>query len=226
MLSDFLKDKREKVAQARLLEPIDRDSEYLYGLITALTFTCTLSAFDLAKNDVGTVVLSALACNVAAGILDAVMYLLSCLAERGRNLLALRQVRGAKSADELSAIIEDALPDSVAAVLSPQELDTLRQRIAALPPPADRARLDRRDYLAALALFTIAVLATIPVVLPLILIREQGIAIRVSNATAILLLYFFGRALGKATGNPSRLTEFTMVSIGIVLVAITILLGG
>ena len=69
-------------------------------------------------------------------------------------------------------------------------------------------------------------LATIPVVLPLILIREQGIAIRVSNATAILLLYFFGRALGKATGNPSRLTEFTMVSIGIVLVAITILLGG
>jgi hypothetical protein len=213
-------------ARTPLLDRVDRDSEFLYGLITALTFTCTLSAFSLGQNDVRTVVLSALACNVAWGLVDAVMYLLTCLAQRGQSLQALHKVRSAKGADELSPIVDESLPDCVVAVLSPQELETLRQRIARLPPPADRAKLERDDYLAALLLLGIAVVSTIPVILPLVLIPDHRVAIRVSNGAAILLLFIFGRLLGRATGNSPRLTEFAMVSIGVVLVAITIALGG
>ncbi|MBP2648955.1 MAG: hypothetical protein H6Q77_2579 [Gemmatimonadetes bacterium] len=47
-----------------------------------------------------------------------------------------------------------------------------------------------------------------------------------SPPTAIVLLYFFGRALGRATGIPGRRTGLSMVAIGVVLVGIAITLGG
>jgi VIT1/CCC1 family predicted Fe2+/Mn2+ transporter len=213
-------------ARPRLLDPVDRDSEFLSGLITALTFTCTLSVATAGNRDVGTVMLSALAGNVAGGVVDAVMYLLSCLGEREEGLLALRRVRTAKSTDAVRPIIEDALPESVLAVLEPHELDELRSRIARLPPPASRATLGRRDYLAAIAIFATVVLSTVPVILPLALIHDPGIAIRVSNATAVVLMHLFGRSVARATGTPPLRTEFAMVGIGIALVGITILLGG
>jgi VIT1/CCC1 family predicted Fe2+/Mn2+ transporter len=212
-------------ARPPLLDPVDRDSEFLSGLITALTFTCTLSVAT-AGRDVRTVMLSALAGNVAGGVVDAVMYLLSRLGEREEGLLRLRKVRTATSTDAVRPIIEDALPESVLAVLQPHELDELRSRIARLPPPADRATLGRRDYLAAIAILATVVLSTVPVILPLALIHNPGIAIRVSNATAVVLMHLFGRSVARATGTPPLRTEFAMVGIGIALVGITILLGG
>jgi hypothetical protein len=226
MTGNISNDQGAPKARPRLLDPVDRDSEFLSGLITALTFTCTLSAVTAGRSDVRTVMLSALAGNVAGGVVDAVMYLLSCLGERAKSLLALRRVRTAKSTDDVRPIIEDDLPDSVVAVLKPQELDELRSRIARLPPPADRATLGCRDYLAAIAIFATVVLATLPVILPLALIRDPGIALRASNATAVVLMYLFGRALGRATGTPPLRTELAMAAIGVALVAITVLLGG
>jgi VIT1/CCC1 family predicted Fe2+/Mn2+ transporter len=226
MTSTIKNDQGAPQAQAPLLDPIDRDSEFLFGLIMALTFTCTLSVATAGDSDIHTVLLSALAGNVAWGFVDAVMYLLSCLAERERGLLALRTVRTAKSTDTVRPIIEDELPDSVVAVLNPQELDELRARISKLPAPAGRATLGRRDYLAAIAILAIVVLSSVPVLLPLALIHDPGIALRISNATAIALLYCFGRSVGRATGTPPLRTGLAMVAIGVVLVAITIMLGG
>jgi len=219
-------DPRAPKARTALLDPIDRDSEFLFGLIMALTFTCTLSAATAGDNDVRTAIWGALACNVAWGMVDAVMYLLSCLAERGRGQLALRSLRNAPSTEAVRPIIEEQLPASVVAVLSPQELDELRSRIAQLPAPADHVSLERRDYLAAIAILGIVVLATVPVILPLALIDDPATGLRISNATAIVLLYLFGRAVGRATGSAPGRTGRAMVAIGVVLVAITIVLGG
>jgi hypothetical protein len=213
-------------ASSRLLDPVDRDSEFLFGLIMALTFTCTLSATSAGEGDIRTVMYGALACNVAWGVVDAVMYLLSSLAERGRSLLSLRKLRNAQSTDTVRPIIEEGLPESVIAVLSAQELDELRRRIAELPLPAGPVKLTRSDYLAALAVFVIVVLSTVPVILPLAVIDDPGIALRVSNAVAVALLYYCGRLVGLATGTSPRRTGLAMVAIGVVLVAITIVLGG
>jgi hypothetical protein len=209
-----------------LLDPVDRDSEFLFGLIMALTFTCTLSATTAGDSDIRTVMYGALACNVAWGVVDAVMYLLSSLAQRGRSLLALRKIRTTDNPDTLRPLIEEGLPDAVVAVLSPRELDELRRRIAGLPLPAGPVKLSRDDYLAALVVFLLVVLSTVPVILPLALIRDPGIALRVSNGTAVALLYYFGRAVGRTTGTSPLRTGLSMVGLGVVLVAITIALGG
>jgi len=111
-------------------------------------------------------------------------------------------------------------------VLSAEELESLRVRVAGLPPPAGHAALERGDYLAAFLVFVAVVVSTVPVIVPLALIHDPGIALRVSNATAIVLLYLAGNALGRATGVPARRTGLSMVAIGVVLVGIAITLGG
>ena len=68
----------------RLLEPIERISEILFGLIMALTFTCTISAASAGQADVRAVLLGALGCNLAWGIVDGAIYLITTLAERAR----------------------------------------------------------------------------------------------------------------------------------------------
>ncbi len=209
-----------------LLDPVDRDTEFLTGLIMALTFTCTLSVANSGDTGVRTVILGALACNVAWGVVDGVMYLLSCLAERAEDRLRLRQLQEAANPDDALRILKDALPGPVSAVLDAQELKALRARIAGLPPSTDPATLERRDYLAALLVFVTVVVSTVPVVVPLALIHDPFTALRVSNATAIGLLYFFGNTLGRATGIPARRTGLSMVAIGVVLVGIAIALGG
>jgi len=69
----------------RLLDPLDRVSEVLFGLIMAVTIVGSLSIATAGKAEVRTVLIGALGCNVAWGLVDAVMYVLRGMAERARN---------------------------------------------------------------------------------------------------------------------------------------------
>ena len=59
----------------RLLDPIDRVSEVLFGLIMVLTFTGSLSVAESGREDVRTMLIGALGCNIAWGVIDAMLYL-------------------------------------------------------------------------------------------------------------------------------------------------------
>ncbi len=79
----------------RVLDPIDRVSEILFGLIMVLTFTGTLSVAEAGREDVQVMLIGALGCNLAWGIIDAVFYLMGCLADRGRGIISLKALRQA-----------------------------------------------------------------------------------------------------------------------------------
>ncbi len=70
----------------RVLEPIDRISEVLFGLIMALTFTGSLSVAEAGRDDVRAMLIGALGCNLAWGLIDGMMYLMGCLTSRARNV--------------------------------------------------------------------------------------------------------------------------------------------
>ena len=78
-----------------VLEPVERLSEVLFGLIMVLTFTGSLSVAEAGREDVRTMLAGALGCNLAWGMIDAVFYLMGCLAETGRGVMTFRaQYRG------------------------------------------------------------------------------------------------------------------------------------
>jgi hypothetical protein len=210
----------------RVLEPTERFSEVLFGLIMVLTFTGSLSAAESGRAEVRTMLIGAIGCNLAWGIVDAVMYVMNSLAERGRNLLTFRHLRDASSPEAARRTLADALPPVVAKVLDENELDSMRRRVAAQPEPSGHASLSRRDFLAALAVFLLVFLSTFPVVIPFFFMQDAMRALRVSNAIAIALLLYGGYKYGKYAGFRPWRTAFVMVAIGVVLVALTIALGG
>src|SRR5260370_3823587 len=79
----------------RILEPMDRISEVLFGLIMALTFTLTLGVVTADTIQVRTMLLGALGCNLAWGIIDAGVFLMARFNQLGRSPLQLRAIRPA-----------------------------------------------------------------------------------------------------------------------------------
>ena len=104
----------------RVLEPYERISEVLFGLIMVLTFTGSLSVANAARDDVRTMLIGALGCNLAWGIIDGIFYLMGCLSEQGRGIRSLRALRKATIPEEAHRAIADALPPVVAATFEPR----------------------------------------------------------------------------------------------------------
>ena len=210
----------------RVLEPIDRVSEVLFGLIMVLTFTGSLSVAEAGRDDVRTMLIGALGCNLAWGIIDGVLYLMGCMAEKGRGLLTLRAVRQATDPSEAQRLIADALPPVVASVLEPAELETMHQRLKQLPEPPGQARLGKDDWLGAIGVFLLVFLCTFPVVIPFLFMSNAGPALRVSNAVAVVMLFVTGYLFGQMTGRNRWLVGLSMVVLGLILVGMTMALGG
>ena len=99
-----------------ILDPMDRISEVLFGLIMVLTFTCTLGVATATQIQVRTMLFAALGCNLAWGIIDGAVYLLARLNERGRAIVNWRAVRDAADVDAAQRIVAHALPPLVASV--------------------------------------------------------------------------------------------------------------
>jgi VIT1/CCC1 family predicted Fe2+/Mn2+ transporter len=209
-----------------VLSADERISEVLFGLIMVLTFTGTLSVAEAGREDIRTMLIGALGCNLAWGIIDAVLYLMGCLAERARNLLTYRAVRDASDPREAQRLTAEALPPLVASVLQPAELEGITQRLKQLPEPPPRAGLNGRDWKGALAVFLLVVITTFPAVIPFIVMHDARPALRISNLIAVVMLFFLGYAFGRSTGLNRWLTGISMVLLGAGLVALTIALGG
>ncbi len=210
----------------RVLEPYDRISEVLFGLIMVLTFTGSLSLAEAGRGAIRTMLLGALGCNLAWGIIDGILYLMGCLAEKSKSLLALRALRRAKDPQKAQRILAGALPPLVASILQPAELETMSQRLKELPEPPERARLGNDEWLGALGVFLLVFLSTFPVVIPFIFMKNAWLALRVSNAIAIAMLFLTGYAFGRTTGRHPWVMGVSMVVLGGVLAGITMALGG
>lgn len=210
----------------RVLDPIDRVSEVLFGLIMVLTFPGSLSVYEAGREDIRTMLVGALGCNLAWGIIDAVFYLMGCLAEKNRGLLTFRAVREATDPGRGQRLIADALPPVVASVLEPAELESVRVRLKQLTEPPARRGLSKDDGRSAVAVFLWVFLSTFPVTIPFLVMRNPVPALRVSNAIAVVLLFVAGYAFGRLTGRHPLWAGSAMVLLGAILVGITIALGG
>lgn len=84
----------------RVLDPGDRIAEMLFGLIMALTFTGSLSVADSGRDDVRAMLVGALGCNLAWGLIDGIFHLLFRTADVGLDRALLLSLHPASDADE------------------------------------------------------------------------------------------------------------------------------
>jgi VIT1/CCC1 family predicted Fe2+/Mn2+ transporter len=210
----------------RVLDPIDRISEVLFGLFMVLTFTGTLSVLDSGRDEVRNMLVAAIGCNIAWGFVDGVMYVLRNLVARGRAARLLRAVRGAREPALAHRLIGQEI-GGLSGALGKAEIERVRQWIVDQPEHADpAARVNARDLRGAVGVFLLVFLSTFPVVLPFVFIADPGAAKRVSAAIAIAMLYLCGHAWGRYAGLKAWRTGLVMVLLGLVVEAIVIALGG
>ena len=209
----------------RLLDPIERSSEVLFGLIMVLTFTGSFRVSGGDHDDVNRMLLGALGCNLAWGIIDGIFYLLATLSQRGHNLALLREVQNS-SPERGRQILGAAMSDDLSAVLTDIEVESIRSRMKEVPEAAKHPKLRRSDYLAALGVCLLVFLSTFPVVLPFLFMRHPMRALRVSNLIAVVMLFFVGWTYGKYAGYGPWKVGVVMVLAGLCMVGLTIAMGG
>jgi len=225
MLADPKPDESDKSSR-RLLDPMYRVNEVLFGLIMVLTFTGSLSVAQAGREDIRTMLIGALGCNLAWGIIDGLFYLMGSLAEKGQNLMTFNAMRTANDPHIAQRLIADKLPPVVASILQPAELESMRQRLRQLPEPPKRASLNREDWLGAAGISLLVFLSTFPVVIPFIFMQSVLPAMRVSNAIAIAMMFMTGYSYGRLTGYHPWGVGIAMVVLGAMVVSFTIALGG
>jgi hypothetical protein len=216
----------ERTAREPVLSVVDRVSEMLFGLFMALTFTGAVSVAGQGEAQVRTMFIAALGCNLAWGLVDAVMYLVRTATDRGRLLTLIRAVRAAPDAQAGCELIERSLSKVAAGLVTRAEIEAVRGRVMALGDVPARPGMNRGDALAALAIFLIVVAATFPVVLPFMMFEDVGVAKHVSRAVALVMLFFGGLALGRYAGFGSWKVGAIMVGLGTGLVVAINALGG
>jgi hypothetical protein len=217
--------KTEKSSR-RFLEPHERVSEVLFGLIMVLTFTGSLSVAETDRSEVRTMLIGALGCNFAWGVIDGILYLMGRLAEQGRGLRAWRAFKKAPNAAAAHQVIADLLPAKMAELLTPMEYEAMRQKLLQLPEPPARPSLRKGELLGALWVFLWVFATTFPVAIPFIFMHDVSRAMRVSNLIAIGLLFVTGYAFGRCSEYHPWRTGIAMVLLGCILVGLTIALGG
>jgi hypothetical protein len=214
------------VGPAPVLSPVDRVGEVIFGLIMALTFTGSLSVATADRNEVQSMLIGALGCNIAWGLVDAVMYLLATVTERSRNLTILKEVRRPADPARAHDLIREVLPPVIASAMEPAEVEVIRGRLGRLPEPTAKFPLTAGDFGAALGVFLLVFLATLPVALPFALIQDAHRALRISNGIALVMLFLGGYYLGRHGGSHSWQIGLVTLAVGVALVWVTIALGG
>jgi hypothetical protein len=208
------------------LDPISRISEILFGLIMVLSFTGSISVASDGKAEIKELLWAALGCNLAWGIIDGVFYLMSRLFEKGYGYSVLKKLKSTTDKNEARKLLSDELPPVISAILKPEEVDQLQERLVKLEDIPKSAIMNLSDLRTALMILLLVFTCTLPVALPFIFINNTALALRLSNGIALLILFIGGFSVGRYAGFKPALSGIGILLLGMILVGLTIALGG
>lgn len=217
---------KNRVKEGAVLNPVDRIAEVLFGLIMVLSFTGAISASTDAREDVRELLWAALGCNIAWGLVDAIMYLMNVAIERGHALMVIKEIQRTSNEEEAEKVLKDEIQPVVAGLLTSEEMRSLGNRIKQLPEPSKMNLITGTDLWAAVQIFLLVFLCTFPVAIPFGIFDELTVAMRVSNGVALTLLFIGGYILAGYAGFKKGVTAILYMVIGVLLVALTMALGG
>jgi len=222
------KSKRQSFVRKHL-DPASRLGEILFGLIMVLTATLT-AGLTVAKGKAGVrqLLLSAIGCNIAWGIIDGIMYVMNCLTERSGKARLVEAVQKAPDPGAALDIVRKTLESEFESLSKPEDREALCQAIfkhLAHARPA-KTRVTGEDLYGAVACFWLVFLSCLPAAVPFLFFSNPTRALRVSNGLLIAMLFLIGQKWGQYAHTKRLVTGLVMVVVGLALVGVAILLGG
>jgi hypothetical protein len=207
--------------------------EILFGLIMTLTFTLAAGIVIQEEGRAGAreMLIGILGCNLAWGIIDGVLYVLGQVFERGRFRRIGVNLRQAISVEAARQMVADELDESLMAVTDDPTRErlyrTIVEQVRSVPAmPAMPNRVGRNDLLGGLAAGWLVFACSFPAVLPFLFLDDPRLALRVSNAILLGLLFFVGWRAARQTLARPWIAGMVFLLVGVLLVALAIPLGG
>jgi hypothetical protein len=213
----------------RYLDPAESLAEVLFGLIMVLT--CTLGAGVIGSTDHGqarTLLLAAVGCNLAWGVIDAALYVMGNLFVRSHKVRLMRAIQAAPNEAAALAIVKEHFESRIESLGRQEDRDRLYRDVHGIIARADLhgGRITSDDLLGALAVFLLVVGTALPAAIPFALIADPSLALRVSNLILVALLFVVGFYWARYIGANAWRTGLVMLLSGLVLVGIALVLGG
>lgn len=216
--------------RTRVLDPTERTAEVLFGLIMVLTFTGSLSVAHAGQDDVRAMLVGALGCNIAWGIIDGALYLAGELFGRGRLRRLAQTIRDTPDDGKARAVVAAELDELFENVASETERRDLYGRIAAnirsRATPGSGGVITKEDLMGALASFWLVFFASLPAAIPFMVMDDAMLALRVSNGILLFLLFLTGYRWAKYTLGRPWVVGLCFLIGGMALVWTAIMLGG
>lgn len=211
------------------ISSVGRLQEIIYALIMVITVSSTVSrTLPDTEEGIQMLVFAVLGCNIAWGIVDGVMYVLTNLFNRNKCLKMIKDATSAVTGEEALSIIDGEFNPPFEWMLDGAERRKLNEEILdhilRINPP--KTRVTRDDVVGGAFCFVVTFLTTLPAVVPFYMIHEMEPAIRVSNAIALSMLFLAGVEYARYTGKNLLKTAVSLVALGVVVVIVNILLGG
>lgn len=219
----------------RYLDAEDILLEIIFGLLIVMTFTMAFRAVntylapeDVVQNQVRHMLIAAIGCTIAWGIIDAVITIMTNVADRARSARIIGKITD--SMDESSAIdiVAAVLDDEIRPVTSQGVRAELYADIVAnartitLHPQGVR----REDVYSAIVVMLAAMTATLPALIPYLFVDNPAWAIRLSNLIAVGMLFGVGYTWAKAMGAKPFKIGLLVAIVGVVIILVAIPLGG
>lgn len=218
------------------LDPLDALFTIFFSILFALLFTLTYVI--LIYRDVidptfsrgyGQELSVAIVGAVAAwGLIDGVIYALTEVFARRERYRLLQTIQTSVSeesavtaiADELDFVLEPITSDDQRRALYHDMLGYLTEA----EPQA--VRLQREDLVGAAAVVLLSVAAVLPSLLPLMLLEDTALAIRISSLVSLVVIFATGYGWGIHTDTNPWKTGLLLASVCLVMVLVVMLLGG
>jgi len=218
-----------KAFVSRYLDPASRLGEILFGLIMVLAVTLT-AGLTVAEGREGArqLLLAAIGCNLAWGIIDAVMYIMNCVTVRSGKVRLARAVHSASDEQSALALIQQEIEPELQELLDSQQADALSRSVLKHIAQAKIATkaLTKDDLYGALACFWLVFVSCLPAAVPFFIFSQPRFALRVSNFLLLVMLFLVGQKWAQYAGTNRFAAGSAMVTIGLILVGVAILLGG
>lgn len=216
----------DKPESGSSLDPIDRLSELMFGLIIAIAFIATVGLHGEGVEEPRVMLLAAAGLTLAWSVIDAVMYLIYALGERGTNRRLLRRLRRTRSDQAAMRVLVDALPELIADALPESLLVSIAADLRQAEALAPARALTAEDFRAAGEVFALEFVAMVPVILPFLIFSTPAVALAVSLGIAVTMLAVVGYFFGKSSGYRPVLTSGLMVTVGLSLAGVAWLAEG
>jgi hypothetical protein len=213
----------------RYLEPTTILNEAVFGLVMALTFT--LGAGLIVKEGPDAtreLLIGVIGCNLAWGIIDGMILIMGGMLDRSRKSQLIMALQRSEQAEEKLALVRGQVESVIGPYLSEAEREPIYRAITERLKGATPERIcpKKEEVLGAIATAWLVFAASFPAVLPFLFLDDRFIALRLSNALLLIMLFIVGYRWARITNSQPWLVGGALTLTGLVMVLIAIPLGG